>query len=279
LRTSVDVGITLGMDLDLCGRRALVTGSSGGVGAAIVQRLAHEGCRVIVHGRRRSPAEDLAGLIEQAGGQAEVLLGDLSLADAPQRLAANALQDGAVDILVANAGPFVEHRFADASDEDWLAAFTGNVLSAIGCARVLIPGMRERGWGRVITIGTRGVAAPLVNMVEYSAAKAALVNATGAIAHDLAGSGVTANVISPGVILTPGLRTMFETRARDAGDQRSFDELEAEIVAKYAPNPVGRLGRPDDIAAAAAFLASPLADYITGSVLRVDGGITPSINS
>jgi 3-oxoacyl-[acyl-carrier protein] reductase len=79
--------------------------------------------------------------------------------------------------------------------------------------------MRKRGWGRVITIGTRGVAAPLVNMVEYSAAKAALVNATGAIAHDLAGSGVTANVISPGVILTPGLRTMFETRVRDAGDR------------------------------------------------------------
>ena len=112
-------------------------------------------------------------------------------------------------------------------------------------------------------------------MVEYSAAKAALVNATGALARDLAGSGVTANVISPGVILTAGLRRMFEDRARSAGDQRSWEQLEPEVTSDYAPNPAGRLGRPDDIAAAVAFLASPLAGYITGSTLRVDGGIIP----
>ena len=181
-------------------------------------------------------------------------------------------------MLVANAGPFVEHRFGKAADQDWIAAFTGNVLSAVGCARALIPAMRRRGWGQIITIGTRGVATPLPNMVEYSAAKAALVNATGSLARELAGTAITANVVTPGVILTPGLRTMFQERAPSAGDQRSWEELEPEVLADYAPNPVGRLGRPEDVAAAVAFLASLLADYITGATLRVDGGITPSIN-
>ncbi len=146
-------------------------------------------------------------------------------------------------MLVANAGPFVEHRFGKPTDRDWIAAFTGNVLSAVGCARALIPAMRRRGWGQIITIGTRGVATLLPNMVEYSAAKAALVNATGALARELAGTAITANVVTPGVILTPGLRTMFQERARSAGDQRSWEELEPEVLADYAPNPVGRLGR------------------------------------
>lgn len=183
-----------------------------------------------------------------------------------------------MDVLVANAGPFVEHGFLDATDADWTAAFAANVLSAVGCARGVIPAMREAGWGRIITVSTRGVATPLPNMVEYSAAKAALANATGALAHELAGTGITANVVSPGVILTSGLREMFEARARAAGDDRSFEDLEGSVVADYAPNPVGRLGRPEDVAAAVAFLTSPLADYISGATLRVDGGISPSTN-
>ncbi|MDQ3454262.1 MAG: SDR family oxidoreductase [Actinomycetota bacterium] len=181
-------------------------------------------------------------------------------------------------VLIGNAGPFAEHGFVDATDADWTSAFAGNVISAVGCARGVIPAMRRAGWGRIITIGTRGVATPLPNMVEYSAAKAALVNATKALARELAGTGITANVVSPGVILTPGLREMFESRARAGGDDRSWEDIEGEVVADYAPNPVGRLGRPEDIAAAVAFLSSPLADYITGATLRVDGGITPSVN-
>ncbi len=266
------------MDLELAGLRALVTGSSGGVGAAIADRLAREGCRVIVHGRREAPAVEQAESIRRAGGHAEVLLGDVAVSGEAGRLTAIALEGGPIDVLVANAGPFSEHRFADATDEDWTSAFAGNVVSAVGCARAVIPAMRSKGWGRIITIGTRGAAIPLPNMVAYSAAKAALVNATCALAGELAGSGITANVVSPGVILTPGLREMFQTRARAAGDDRSWADLEAEVAANYAPNPVGRLGRPEDIAAAVAFLASPLADYITGATLRVDGGITPSVN-
>lgn len=212
------------------------------------------------------------------GRDAEVLLGDVAVSGEPARLTAAALDGGPVDVLVANAGPFAEHRFADATGEDWVSAYAGNVVSAVGCARGLIPAMRDAGWGRVITLGTRGAAVPLTNMVEHSAAKAALVNATGALTRELAGTGITANVVSPGVILTPGLRTMFESRARAVGDGRAWEDLEPEVVADYAPNPVGRLGRPEDVASAVAFLASPLADDITGATLRVDGGITASVN-
>lgn len=266
------------MDLHLHGKRALITGSSSGIGAAIAERLATEGATVVVHARSRDRAEVTAARIRDRGGRAEVAVADLAEPGSPTALVAEVLTGGSVDVLVANAGPFAEHRITDATDDDWTRAFSGVVLSAVGCARAVIPGMRRRGWGRVITLGTRAAVTPLPTMIEYSAAKAAVVNATGALAQELAGTGVTANVVSPGIILTPSLQTMFQDRARTVGDTRSWADLEPEVTADYAPNPVGRLGRPEDIAAAVAFLASPLADYITGTVLRVDGGITRTIN-
>lgn len=125
----------------------------------------------------------------------------------------------------------------------------------------------------MITIGSRAVRTPLPNMVTYSAAKAAVVNMTTSLARHLAGTGVTANCVSPGVIVTPSMYRMFEERAA-AGGEEGAGRDEADIVAEYAPNPSGRLGRPQDIAAAVAYLASPLADYVNGIELRVDGGIT-----
>lgn len=115
---------------------------------------------------------------------------------------------------------------------------------------------------------------PLPNMVEYSAAKAAVVNMTTSLAQHLTGSGVTANTVSPGVIATDGLIAMFEQRLAREGKTDDLDERLAQMAHDYAPNPSGRLGTPEDIAAAVAFLASPLADYVNGTNLRVDGGIT-----
>lgn len=266
------------MDMLLAGRTALVTGSSAGIGAVVAAQLAAEGCGVLVHGRDEDRVTRQVEQIRRNGGRADGVTGDLADRAATEALLAEVVDRGPVDILVANAGPFTEHTFDEATDEDFQRAFDTNVLSVTRCVRALLPSMRARGWGRIITVSTRGVIAPLPHMVDYSTAKAAVTNLTGALAQHLAGSGITANTISPGVILTPGMQQMFQDRADAVGDTRPWDELEADVVAGYAANPTGRLGRPEDIAAAAVFLASPRADYVNGTTLRVDGAITATVN-
>ncbi|MFI5523334.1 SDR family NAD(P)-dependent oxidoreductase [Streptomyces platensis] len=264
------------MDLRLAGHAALVTGSSAGIGATIAETLADEGCDVLVHGRNAGAAAAVAEQVAARGVRAEVVLGDLTEPGVAEQVALTARDFGA-HILVNNAGPFAEHDWESSRPSDWRAAFEGNVLPTVRVSQTLLPSLRAHGWGRVITIGSRAVRTPLPNMVTYSAAKAAVVNMTTSLARHLAGTGVTANCVSPGVIVTPSVYRMFEERA--AGDDGSQGESaggpdEADLVAEYAPNPSGRLGRPADIAAAVAYLASPLADYVNGIELRVDGGIT-----
>ncbi|MDT0456896.1 SDR family oxidoreductase [Streptomyces sp. DSM 41527] len=264
------------MDLRLAGQGALVTGSSSGIGATIAGMLADEGCDVLVHGRSAGAAAAVAEQVAARGVRAEVVLGDLTEPGVAEQVALTARDFGA-RILVNNAGPFAEHDWESSRPADWRAAFEGNVLPTVRVSQTLLPSLRAHGWGRVITIGSRAVRTPLPHMVAYSAAKAAVVNMTTSLARHLAGTGVTANCVSPGVIVTPSLSRMFEERA--AGDEApgaapEGGPDEAAIVAEYASNPSGRLGRPEDIAAAVAYLASPLADYINGIELRVDGGIT-----
>jgi 3-oxoacyl-[acyl-carrier protein] reductase len=260
------------MDLDLAGRRALVTASSAGIGTAVARRLVEEGCAVLVHGRDADRTHRLARQLRDAGGTVDVVLGDLTERAATTDVAARA-SDWGVDVLVNNAGPFLEHDWETAEAADWMSAMNSNVVSAAELIRALTPGMRSRGWGRVINIGSRAVTTPLPNMVPYSAAKAAVVNLTTSLAKHLADTGITANTVSPGVIVTEGMRQMFEARAAAEGGPAEWPEAERRIAAEYAPNPTGRLGTGDDIAAAVAFLASPLAGYINGIDLRVDGGL------
>ncbi|MFI9077416.1 SDR family NAD(P)-dependent oxidoreductase [Streptomyces sioyaensis] len=260
------------MDLRLAGQGALVTGSSSGIGATIAETLADEGCNVLVHGRNAGAAAAVAEQVAARGVRAEVVLGDLTEPGVAEQVALTARDFGA-RILVNNAGPFAEHDWESSQPSDWRAAFEGNVLPTVRVSQTLLPSLRAHGWGRVITIGSRAVRTPLPNMVTYSAAKAAVVNMTTSLARHLAGTGVTANCVSPGVIITPSMYRMFEERAAAGGDEGA-GRGEADIVAEYAPNPSGRLGRPQDIAAAVAYLASPLADYVNGIELRVDGGIT-----
>ncbi|KAJ1684563.1 hypothetical protein LUZ63_020318 [Rhynchospora breviuscula] len=242
------------MDLQLAGRRALVTASTSGIGAAVARRLAEEGAEVLVHGRRAEAAQQVA---LETGGQA--LLGDLSDPATAAEVAGHAARWGA-EIVVHGLGPFVEHTWDEAEPEDWAASYDANVVSAVRLLRPLLPSLSGRGWGRVVLIGSRVASTPLPSMVEYSAAKAAVVNLTNGLARHLAGTGVTANVVSPGVIATEGLAAML-------GDE--------DRAASYAPNPAGRLGTPEDIAATVAFVCSPLADYVNGTEIRVDGGLSP----
>lgn len=270
------------MDLRLAGRAALVTGSSSGIGATIAETLADEGCEVLVHGRNAGAAAAVAEQVAARGVRTEVVLGDLTEPGVAEQIALTA-RDFGVQILVNNAGPFAEHDWESSRASDWRAAFEGNVLPTVRVSQTLLPSLRAHGWGRVITIGSRAVRTPLPNMVTYSAAKAAVVNMTTSLARHLAGTGITANCVSPGVIVSPSMYRMFEERAADATDEGNGATVavesagavdEADVVAAYAANPTGRLGRPEDIAAAVAYLASPRADYINGIELRVDGGIT-----
>ncbi len=258
------------MDLRIAGRRAFVTGSTAGIGLEVATTLAAEGLEVTIHGRDPDRTAQVArgkGVSPAFG----VITGDL--VDGHQRAEViEAVTAGRFDIVVNAAGPFSEHTVETATPQDWSDAFTANVISAVDVSRAALPWMREQGWGRVITIGTRAVRTPLPNMIEYSAAKAALEAASIAMAQHVADTGITVNMVSPGVILTPGLREMFAARTEYEG--RPWEDIEPLVTTTYAPNPVGRLGRPHDIAAMVTFLASESAGYITGANIPVDGGIT-----
>lgn len=264
------------MDLDLIGHRALVTASSAGIGTEIAHRFVREECPVMVHGRNAARAGDVAQELRRSGVEVAAVLGDLIDDDAAAQVAA-AARDWGADILVNNAGPFVEHDWDAADPAGCLEAMNANVVSAVRPIRPLLGGTRARGWGRIVTLGSRAVKTPQLTMVQYSAAKAAVLNMTVSLSGHLAGTGITANMVSPGVIASSGLRRMFEARAAAEGWVGPWPEVEARIGAEYAPNPASRLGTGADVAAAVAFPSSPLAGYINGVNLLVDGGITGTV--
>lgn len=226
----------------------------------------------MIHGRDPMRTEQVADELRASGATVDAVLGDLTERDGAARVVERARAWNTA-ILVNNAGPFVEHDWESAEPEAWQETLNANVISAVRLIQALVPRMRERGWGRVINIGSRAAATPLPNMADYSAAKAAVVNMTTSLAQHLTGTGITANTVSPGVIVTEGMQRMFEQRAAEQGNPMPWPRLEQEVADHYAPNPTKRLGRAQDIAHVVAFLASPLAGYINGIDLRVDGGL------
>jgi 3-oxoacyl-[acyl-carrier protein] reductase len=268
------------MDLRLAGKRALVTGSSSGIGAEIARMLAREGVRVVVHGRNADRAQVVAAEIGAAGGHAATVLGDLMQDAAADRIVAEsqAAFDG-IDILVNNAGGTsieATHGWFETPSDEWTYAYRQNALPAVRLAQALAPSMRERGWGRVIQISSRDAVAPYAEFGPHGAAKAALGNLTVSLARALSGSGVTSNTVLPGLIWTPLAAPWFKQLAREQGseDPRVGERYAVRHLLRSA---VPRAGRPEDVAAAVCFLASPLADYITGTTLRVDGGATATV--
>jgi 3-oxoacyl-[acyl-carrier protein] reductase len=265
------------MDLKLAGKRALVTGSSSGLGAAIVKLLAAEGVAVVVHGRNESRANAVAEAIRANGGKAEVALGDLATDSGADAVAAAALAGGPVDILVNNAGILPRQSWMEATAELWLQTYNSNVISGVRMIQRLAPHMRERHWGRVIQIGGGLALQPQASGPLYSATLAARHNLAVSLARELKGSGVTSNIVAPGAILTEEGRPMLVHMGQAQGWGETLEEIERSFVQAIAPNDVGRLGRPEEIAAAVAYLASPMADYVSGATIRVDGGTIRSV--
>ncbi|MBV9020771.1 MAG: SDR family oxidoreductase, partial [Ktedonobacteraceae bacterium] len=178
------------MDLHLQGKRALVTGSSSGIGATIAKALAREGVTVLIHGRDEARAQQAADSITSSGGRAFIVLGNVS-SDAETAHMANEVERllGGIDILINNAGAFVNRTWETATAADWAELYNANVLSTVRLVRLLLPGMRERGWGRIIQIATTEAIAPFPNMPDYAASKAAMVNLTVSLSKALSGTG------------------------------------------------------------------------------------------
>jgi NAD(P)-dependent dehydrogenase (short-subunit alcohol dehydrogenase family) len=271
------------MDLRLAGKRALVTGSSSGIGEAVVKLLAAEGVAVVVHGRDESRANAVAEEIRAAGGSAEVAPGDLTTDTGADAVAVAALAGRPIDILVNNAGVFNNTgvmgflSWTEATAMDWAQIYNSNVISGVRMIQRLVPQMRERHWGRVIQIGGGLSQQPQAGGPSYNATLAARHNLAVSLARELKDTGVTSNVVAPGAILTETARVAFTHLAQARSWGETWGEIEYNATQAMAPNDVGRLGRPAEIAAAVAYLASPLADYVSGATLRVDGGTIRSV--
>lgn len=268
------------MDLKLDGKTALVTGSSKGIGEAIARGLARENAVVIVHGRDRIKAEQIAHAIVSDGGRAHAVVGDLTLDADVQRLVAEAQAlAGPIDILVNNAGGSGgTEDWTNTQAATWASAFDRNVLAAVRVTALLLPHMRASKWGRVVNISSLAGMMPPATRPDYSASKAALTAMTASMAKAVARDGVTVNTVSPGTIRSISLETGFRAvgLANGIPEDAAWDQVEQAVLPMFAQVPLGRVGTLDEIADAIAFLVSPRAGYITGSNLRLDGGMLPT---
>jgi 3-oxoacyl-[acyl-carrier protein] reductase len=260
------------MDPGLRGRAAVVGGASSGLGAAIAQTLAAEGCRLLLWSRNRERLEAVAGPLRDS---TEV---NLLAADASDPGCAAAVADaarsslGQVDVLVLNAGgpPTVEPTRTVAAD--WQAALQLLALTPIELATAILPEMRERGWGRIIAVLSSGVKQPIPELVYSNAGRSALAAWLKTTARSVASEGVTINGVLPGRLDTPRVAALD----REAAEQRGVD-LETVRQERLAAIPAGRYGRPEELAAVVGFLASEAASYVTGQLIAVDGGLIAGI--
>ncbi|HEY7510755.1 MAG TPA: SDR family oxidoreductase [Vicinamibacteria bacterium] len=246
----------------LDGRRALVTGGARGLGRVIAEALAEAGAEVAIASRALEACQAAAAEIARATGRKTAAFGaDLARADEVTRLVAELGRDfGPVDVLVNNAGVNVRGPAPELSEEDWDAVVDTNLKGPFLLARALGPGMCERGWGRVINLGSILAVVALPGRAPYAASKAGLVSLTRVLALEWAARGVTVNAICPGPFAT------------DMNRQLLADPVKYKAFIEKIP--MGRWGELHDIAGAAVFLASDAAAFVTGSALFVDGGWT-----
>jgi len=268
------------MDLGIKGRRALVAGSSSGIGAAIALELAREGVEIVVHGRSADSAEAVRAQIEAEGGRALVVLASLDDPAQVERLAQGALAGGPIDILINCAGAASTlYRWFDAPKDSWQKQFQTSTFYAMQLIRAIVPQMRKRGWGRVLNVSSAAAYKAMPLHPEYAAAKIALHSMTATLSSELGDCGVTVNTLVPGAVATPNtLKNMEHSRAA-FGFSETGAALEKRIIREvWRTNiPAGRTGSVEEIAAAACFLVSNRASYVMGAALRVDGGSSNSI--
>ena len=262
------------LDLQLKGRRALVTGSSSGIGEGVARMLAREGCAVVVHGRNRERAEKVAAEIKAAG----VAIGELSTDEGAADVHGQAVAalGGDIEILINNAGGGATGSETrppmETSAADWITNYQANTVSSVRMCLLATPAMVAAKWGRIIQVSSAVAVQPNNLGVDYSGAKAALNNFTVSLAGSLRGVGVTVNTVSPGIIMGEGMIRWGRDLYGDP--DMTIEEITNRMAADkiFDLPPAGRLGTVEDVALVACMLASPLSGFITGSNHRVDGG-------
>jgi NAD(P)-dependent dehydrogenase (short-subunit alcohol dehydrogenase family) len=259
------------MDLGLEGRPCAITGASRGIGRELAVRLCAEGARVLIVARSQDRVADLAAECRSAGGIAEGLALDVTDPDAGEGMVAAATEHfGGLEVLVNNAGTATRRSLDEVPDADWQAAWELNVIAPLRAMRAAVPGMVERGWGRVVNVCSSAAKRPSGLTPEYSVTKAAELSLSRVFADAYASQGVLVNAICPGptkseLWMEPG--GLLDQSAELAGQAR--DEA---LAAAGAGRPIGRLAEVGEIADAIAFLCSERASYVAGAAWSVDGG-------
>src|SRR3954471_15872298 len=263
------------MDLQLQGKRALISGSTLGIGYAIAHALAKEGASVIVNGRTQQRVNEAVERLQQSGvqGKVEGIAQDLGTAEGVQKTLHQFPQ---VDILVNNLSIFEPKPFDEITDEDWLRFFQVNVLSGVRLSREYLPRMKEQNWGRIIFISSESALQIPAEMIHYGMTKTAQLAISRGLAEITAGTNITVNAVLPGPTASEGVKDFVDTLAADQKtDSAAFEK---EFFRSMRPSSLlKRFARPEEVAAMVAFLCSPLASATNGAAVRADGGVLRSI--
>jgi NAD(P)-dependent dehydrogenase (short-subunit alcohol dehydrogenase family) len=263
------------MRIDLSGKKAIVTGSTAGIGFAIAKGLAAAGAATVINGRRQVSVDKAVAEVKNAvpGATVRGMAADLGTAQGCEALVK---AEADVDILINNVGIFGPQDFFDIPDSEWTRFFEVNVMSGVRLSRAYLPGMLRRDWGRIVFVSSESALNIPVDMIHYGFTKTANLAISRGLAKRAAGTGVTVNAVLPGPTLSEGVGEMLKDSAEKAG--QSTAEAAAAFVKEHRPSSIiRRAATPGEVANMVVYVASPQASATTGAALRVDGGVVDTI--
>jgi 3-oxoacyl-[acyl-carrier protein] reductase len=265
------------VDLGLAAKTCVVTGASRGIGRETARQLCAEGAQVLLVARSEDELRAATGECERTGGRASALVLDVTDPGAGEHMLEKATESfGQIDVLVNNAGTAKWRDVEDIPDEDWQAAWELNVMAPLRAIRAVVPGMRERGWGRIVNVSSTAGKRPSKNMPEYSVVKAAMLSLSRLYADRCAADGVLVNAVCPGPTKS-GLWISDGGLAEQSAKLSRLEGREEALEQAASGRPIKRLAEVEEIAAAIVFLCSERASYVAGAAWSVDGGTVPVI--